>query len=97
MHIGFDDGDLDAVMPAPPFGDFGRGGGLSLSVEAYHQDRLVMRSDFSSRPEQSNQFGVDEIHRVRVETDSGTWLLFEETALDAFGEFFGLSDIEIGF
>jgi hypothetical protein len=56
-----------------------------------------MRSDFSSRPEQSNQFDVDEIHRVRVETDSGTRLLFEETALDAFGEFFGLSDIEIGF
>ena len=51
MHIGFDDGDLDAVMPAPPFGDLGRGGGLSLSVEAYHQDRLVMRSDFSSRAE----------------------------------------------
>ncbi len=50
-HIGFDDGELDAVMPEQPFGDLGRGGGLSLSVEAHHQDRLVMRSDFSSRPE----------------------------------------------
>ena len=67
VHICLDHGDFHTMSPPPPLSDLGGGGGLSLAIEAYHQDGLVVWSDFSSRTEDSHEFAVYHVHGVGLE------------------------------
>ena len=95
MDIGLDNGYFDAVLSAPPLSNLSGRRGLTLTVEADHQDSLIVRLDFASGTEQADQFGVNQIHRVSFEFDAWTSFFFHQPGFDTLSQLLGLSDIEI--
>ena len=70
VNVGLDDRHAHAVLLAVPLGQFRRRSGLSLAVETNEKEGVAVRSEFRGRPEQTHQFGVEDVHRVGLKGDA---------------------------
>ncbi len=78
VNVGFDDGNAQSVFFAIPLGQFGRGRRLSLTVEANKKQGRSSGLKFRWRAKNTDQFGVEDVHGVRLHRQAGSWLFLSQ-------------------
>ena len=97
VNVRLNDGDAETVLLAVPLGEFGRGRGLSLTVGANQQKRGASGLEIRGGAKNTNQFGVKDVHGVRLHRQAGSWLFLPHSRFQAVHDLLGLTDVEIRF
>ena len=97
VNVRLDDSDAEAVLLAVPLGEFGRGRRLSLPIESNEKERGASGLEIRGRAKDTNQFGVEDVHGVRLHRQAGPWFLLSHACLKTVDDFLGLADVEIRF
>ena len=70
VNVGFDNGNTKAVLLSVPFGEFRRGRRLSLTVKTHKEEGRTSRLKLRGRAEDTHQFGVEDVHGMRLHGQS---------------------------
>ena len=95
VHVSLNHRHANAVLLPVPLRQFGGRGGLSLTVQTHQEKRGTVRPEFSRRSEEPNEFGVEDVHCVRLQRDAWAGFFFPHPRLKTFDDFLGLPDVEI--
>ena len=85
------------MLLAVPFGQLRRRRGLSLTVESNQKKGGTAWLEGRRRAEDSNQFGVEDVHGVRLHREARTRFFFSHPCLKTVDDLLGLTNVEIGF